>query len=175
MPYDKKFDITNAEYYQVKENELLDGLFESDIDEFTEYYRIEYLYDVREKLVCMYLIKFNEVVLGYVTLTMTHIRSDATKKIEAKEVNENIPALLISHLAVHKDFQRRGIGSALLDLIFELVPQLEKFAGCRYVMLNPRNDQNVRDFYTAYGFDYYNNFKSDKESDAFLMDLKFPK
>ncbi len=41
-------------------------------------------------------------------------------------------------------------------------------------MLNPRDDQGVRDFYSNYGFTYYSNLNNDKESDAFLMDLKNP-
>lgn len=168
------FDDDNVEYYQVEETDLLNDGFESDVDEFTTYYRVDCLQDVREKLVHMYLLKLNSSVVGYVTLAMAHIRHDATEQIKAKEINGNVPALLISHLAVHKDYKRCNVGTALLDLVFDLVPQLESFAGCRYVMLNPRDDQGVRNFYSNYGFEYYPNFKDDKNADAFLMDLKFP-
>ncbi len=110
--------------------------------------------------------------MGYVTLAMAHIRPDATEEIKEKRVNGNIPALLISHLAVRKDFLRRGIGTSLLDLVFATVPELEKWAGCRYVMLNPRDDQGVRDFYIKYGFKYEPNFEGDMENDACLVNLK---
>ena len=165
---------SNVTYYQVKETDFLNDGFESNIEEFTKYYNTDCLQDVREKLVHMYLLKLDDTIVGYVTLAMAHIRHDATEAIKNKEVNGNIPALLISHLAVHKNFQRRHVGTALLDFIFEIVPNLESLAGCRYVLLNPRDDEGVRNFYTNYGFIYYSNFKGDTESDAFLMDLKFP-
>ncbi len=52
-------------------------------------------------------------------------------------------------------------------------------AGCRYVILNPRDDQGVRDFYINYGFEYVEKLKDGRESDnksnnkrdAFLFDL----
>ena len=80
---------------------------------------------------------------------------------------------VISHLAVHKNFQRRHVRTALLNFIFEMVPNFESLAGCRYILLNPRDDEGVGNFYTNYGFRCYSNFKGDTESDAFLMDLKF--
>ena len=105
--------IKTVEYCQVKENDLPDDNFESRVEEFTEYYCTDSLQDIREKLVRMYFIKYLRHVIGYVTLTMAHIRHDATDPIKAKQVNGNIPALLISHLAVHKDFQRQGVGTAI--------------------------------------------------------------
>ena len=127
---------------------------------------------MRERLVRIYVVKRGERVAGYVTLAMAHIRPDATEEIKEKEVNVNIPALLISHLAVRKDFLRRGIGTSLLDLVFAIVPELEQWAGCRYVMLNPRDDQGVRDFYVKYGFKYEPSFEGDMENDACLVNLK---
>ena len=165
-------DKNSIEYCQVKENDLPDNNFESCVEEFTEYYCTDSLQDIREKLVRMYLIKHRTRVIGYVTLAMAHIRHDATEPIKAKQVNGNIPALLISHLAVHKDFQRQGVGTMLLDLVFRTAPKLESLAGRRYVMLNPRDDQGVRNFYTKYGFTYHANLNDDKHCDAFLMDLK---
>ncbi|MCA9819964.1 MAG: GNAT family N-acetyltransferase [Nitrosarchaeum sp.] len=152
---------------------MLDEDFHCDIDEFTEYYSLLCLNDVRERIVHAYVIKINDDVAGYVTLAMAHIRPDATKAIEAKGINENVPALLISHLAVDETYQGHGVGTALLDFVFlYLIPNLKNRAGCRYVMLNPRDDEGVRQFYINYGFDYYDNFKSDKNSDACLYDLK---
>lgn len=78
----------------------------------------------------------------------------------------------MSHLAVHKDFKRRKIGTKLSDLVFELVPKLQKRAGCMYVMLRPRDDGGVMAFYESHGFEHPPNFKDDKYSDAYLMDLK---
>ena len=165
-------DEDGYEYCQIDEHYVLENDFESDVKEFTDYYHRDSIQDMLDWLVRMYVIKRNSQVLGYVTLAMARLRSDATEKIKELRVNENIPALLISHLAVHKDFQRRKIGTKLLDLVFELVPKLQKRAGCRYVMLSPRDDSGVMAFYENYGFEHPPNFKDDKYSDAYLMDLK---
>ena len=165
-------DDASVEYYQVKESDLPDGNFESSVEEFTEYYRTDSMQDVRERLVRMYIIKHRKHVVGYVTFAMAHIGHDATESIKAKEINGTVPALLISHLAVHKNFQRQGVGTRLLNLAFQIAPKVESLVGCRYVMLNPRDDQGVRDFYAQYGFEYHANLNDDKNCDAFLMDLK---
>lgn len=156
----------------MKDGEMPDDGFESSVEEFTVYYNTQGLYDIGERLVRMYVAKHGDVVVGYVTLAMAHLKHNATDEISTKEVNGYIPAVLISHLAVHKNFQRRGIGTRLLDVVFKVVHKLERWIGCRYVMLNPRDDQGVRDFYDKYGFTYYPNINDDKNNDAFLMDMK---
>lgn len=162
----------SLKFYIVKEGEMPDDGFGSSVEEFTDYYHTDSLQDIRERLVRMYVAKHSNRVVGYVTLAMAHLRHDATDEIRAKEINGSIPALLISHLAVHKNFHRRGIGTQLLNLVFHIVPKLECWAGCRYVMLNPRDDKGVRGFYSNYGLTYYPDINDDKERDAFLMDLK---
>ena len=166
------WDDAGIEYYQVKESDIPDNYFKSSVEEFTEYYRTDSMQDIRERLTRMYLIKYHKHVVGYVTLAMAHIEHDATEPIKAKEINGTVPALLISHLAVHKNFQGQGIGTILLDLVFQIATKVESLVGCRYVMLNPRDDQGVRDFYTKYGFEYHVNLNDDNNCDAFLMDLK---
>lgn len=168
-------DGDGYKYYQAGEGDVPDAGFDSGIKEFTDYYRTHSLQDMRERLVRMYLVKRNGRVLGYVALAMSRIRHDATPEIEKKEINGNVPALVISHLAVHKDFQRKGIVFKLRDLVFDIVPKLEPWAGCRYVMLNPRDDQGVRDFYAEYGFEYKPNFRDECVHNACLMDLKSAK
>ena len=168
-----KFDPKNSNYRIVKiETEQRDKKFEFSINEFTEYYHIQSVFDVQHKLVRLYEFRLDDKTIGFITLAMAHIRPTATVEIKEKEINGNIPALLISHLSVHKDFQRRGIGTMLLNYVFAIVPQIESLVGCRYILLNPLDDQGVRDFYLSNKFRYYSNFKNDRESDAFLMDLK---
>ena len=167
-----KLDHDDLKLVQVGENDIRDENFKSDVEEFTTYYHWDSLHDIRERLVHMYVIKHDGCTIGYVTLAMSHIRYDATQQIRKKGINGTVPALIISHLAVHEDFQRQGIGNRLLNVIFNLMPRLERYAGCRYVIVHPRNDAGVRKFYKEYGFTYYPDFKDDKCRDAFLMDLK---
>ena len=119
------FTKYNTIISKVKESDMLvKDSFESSIVEFTEYYHIDCFQDIREKLVQMYRIKYNGIVVGYVTITLAHIRPDATKQIKSKEINNNIPAILISHLAVHKDYQRQGIGNYVDRFSFLILYQM---------------------------------------------------
>ena len=99
------------------------------MEEFTTYYRINMLGDVRERIVQTYRMFLDGTVVGYVTVSLAHLKPDATRAIKEKETTSNIPALLISHLAVHKDYLRRGIGNELLNMVFsEIVPGIESKA-----------------------------------------------
>lgn len=178
------FETTPYEFLLVKNKDLIEGDFESTIQEFTDYFHQDSWEDIRLHIVKMYVLKLDGKIMGYVTLANAHLRHDATGPIESKELNGPVPALLISHLAVHKDHQRRHVGQTMLKEIFaSVVPKITPLTGCRYVLLNPRNDKGVRDFYDDYGFDYYPKLidqrvkdektgeMHDKTRDAFLYDL----
>lgn len=124
--------------------------FESSEKEFTDYFHNKGLFDIQD-LVKMYVLKQNDIVLGYVTIVMAHLKNEPTPQIKSKEINGNIPSLLISHLAVHKNYLRQKVGTIKLNEVFvSVVPKLTKLAGCRYVMLNPRDDLGVHVFYKKY-------------------------
>ena len=111
------FSKHDVRYSKVSESDLLDDGFESSVEEFTTYYHIDMLGDIRERIVRTYRMILDGTVVGYVTVSLAHLKPDATRAIKKKETTSNIPALLISHLAVHKDYSRRGIGGELLDMV----------------------------------------------------------
>ncbi len=120
--------------------------------------------------------RIGDVVAAYGDLSMAHLKNNATPAIADKQIKSNVPTILISHLAVDAVFQGHGVGSFLLKLIIDkLIPKLKKMAGCRYVILNPRDDQGVRDFYVNCKFEYFEKLKdgreSDNELDFCLLDL----
>ena len=148
----KKIDLNSAsyKYYQVTPSDLLDDGFESGVEEFTEYYRMLALGDVREEIVRMYLLKIEGEVMGYVTVAASHLRNKATPAIEAKGISATVPAVLISHLAVRRGHERRGIGTSLLNMVVtRIAPKIRRRIGCRYVILTPRDDAGVYAFYEA--------------------------
>ena len=65
--------------------------------------------DIQQQLTQMYVAKHNNKVVGYITVSMSHIDPKTTNKTKEKQINENIPVILIGHLAVHKDYERRGM------------------------------------------------------------------
>ena len=152
------------------------GGFRSDVKEFNDYIGADMAFDIAENISQVYLIIIAGYVAGYIAISMNRLRNNATPAIEGKEIEGNVPAILISHLAVDGVFQGHGVGKALLNLVItRLVPKLKKIIGCRYVMLNPIDDQGVRDFYINYGFEYVEKLndggEQDREFDACLFDL----
>ena len=150
----------------------IDDSFNAGVNDFTDYYRTQSGYDLQEGLSQTYYLKMNEKIIGYVSIAMAHLRKDTTENMDTKQTCSNIPTLLISHLATHVDYQKKGIGTLLLDEIFRISVGLSKIIGCRYIMLNPRNDEGVREFYRKNEYTYIPNLKDDKESDAFIKDIQ---
>jgi ribosomal protein S18 acetylase RimI-like enzyme len=170
----EKINFENSEVEFVK-LQMLDGIdktFETEVDEYTDYYKVQSQYDMDQGLSRTYLLKVDGRILGYVSIAMAHLRKETTSKTFAKESEGNIPALLISHIATHKEFQRNGIGTKLVDEALRIAVESSENIGCRYLMLNPRDDDGVRKFYIKYGFTYIPNIEDDKERDAFILDIK---
>ena len=166
------FDTDNVEFERLEPTDPIDKTFQSSDNEFTDYYQIQSQYDLQEGLARTYLLKIDDRVVGYVSLAMAHLRKESTEQTQAKESDGNIPALLISHLSAHKDHPREGIGTRLVDESLRFATKYSEYIGCRYLMLNPRDDDGVRKFYESYGFTYISNEKDDKERDAFILDIK---
>ena len=152
-------------------NDELDKSFECSNQDYTKYYNYDSLYDTQENLARTYLLKQDDKVLGFVSIAMAHLRKENTEAMRSKGTDGNIPALLISHLATHKDHLRKKIGTALIDIALEQAKIASKNIGCRYLMLNPENDEGVRQFYKNFGFTYIPNLIDDKNSDAFILDI----
>ena len=148
----------------------IDPEFECKNPSYTEYYRVTAFSDMKEGIgqtwLCMYKKK---KVIGFVTIAMAHMRPERDKQLQGKGYG-NIPALLIGHLATHKDYERKGVGTNLIAWAIREAVSHSKRIGCRVVMLNPEDDPEVRDFYAKRGFTYVP--QDDKERDAFYLDIQ---
>lgn len=120
-----------------------------------------------------WVLKFNGRVLGFISVAMAHMQKARTTYFEGKKSDSNIPALLIGHLATHKDALRRGIGKELVKWAIREAVNNSKRIGCRIVMLNPDDDQIVKSFYNALNFRYVDHSKKDK--DVFYLDIQTTK
>ena len=169
------FDATNIEFKRLGSTDPIDKTFESSDPEFTDYYQVQSQYDLREGLARTYLLKADGRVVGYVSLAMSHLQKESTEQMQAKESDGNIPALLISHLSTHKEHLREGIGTKLVDESLRIAVKHSEYIGCKYLMLNPQDDDGVRKFYEAYGFTYVSNEKDDKGHDIFILDIQHGK
>ncbi len=98
-----------------------------------------------------YVVCSENVVVGYYCLATGAVaRADAPSKIR-RNAPEPIPVMLIGRLAVTKEFERRGIGSGMLQDAFRRILQASEIIGCRAVLVHAV-DQKAQDFYSRYGF-----------------------
>ena len=146
-----------------------DSEFECKNPSYTEYYHVTAFNDMKEGIGQTWLCMYKKQMIGFVTIAMAHMRPERDERLRGKGYG-NIPALLIGHLATHKDYERKGVGTNLIAWAIREAVSYSKRIGCRVVMLNPEDDPEVRDFYTKRGFTYVP--QNDKERDAFYLDIQ---
>ncbi|MEW8202707.1 MAG: GNAT family N-acetyltransferase [Candidatus Thiodiazotropha endolucinida] len=76
-----------------------------------------------------------------------------TKKIPREKRYSSMPAVKIGRLGTNKLFQRQGIGTELLDFIKFWFTHGNK-TGCRFVIVDAYNKDEVTNFYKRNGFEY---------------------
>ena len=91
------------------------------------------------------------VVVGYYTLANGAVqRADATGKVR-RNMPQPVPVMLLGRLAVHRDYQGRGIGRGLLrDAILRTL-QAADIAGIRAILVHAISEDAKR-FYERAGF-----------------------
>ena len=95
-------------------------------------------------------------VIGYYAL---QLGSESLKAIEYKpnDYTKNyvaFPSVRLAYLGVHSEYQRRGVGTALLSDVFDRVAQISDHAGFYALTLQSLDTASTK-FYTSLGFTRY--------------------
>ena len=69
------------------------------------------------------------------------------------------PAINIGHLGTSKEYQRRGVGTAIIDLVAETFSQ-DTRTGCQFITVDSLNNPDTNKFYLK------NNFYNQTDADA---------
>ena len=138
-------------------------------EQFTEYLKVQAHYDQKEQVGQTWVFKHAGRIVGFITIAMAHMKPSECEELGIDSYG-NIPALLIGHLATHKDFERRGIGKHMVSWAIIKAIDHSKSIGCRLVILNPESD--VIDFYRKRGFAYVPHGDDDEESASMYIDIK---
>lgn len=97
---------------------------------------------------------------------MAHMKKDEYEDLHINTFG-NIPALLIGHLATHKDHEHKGVGRYMVSWVISKAIEFSETVGCRLVMLNP--DKDVIGFYDKLGFTYVPH--DDEDYDSMFIDI----
>ena len=138
-------------------------------EQFAEYLKVQAHYDQEEQIGQTWVFKYSGKIVGFITIAMAHMKKSECEELAIDSFG-NVPALLIGHLATHKDFERRGIGEHMVSWAITKAEDYSESIGCRLVMLNPESD--VIGFYEKQKFVHVPHGDDDEESASMFFDLK---
>ena len=91
-------------------------------------------------------------VIGFYSLVVAEVRTeDAPERLTKGLALHPVPLMLLARLAVHRDWQRRGIGAGLLKDAMRRTLQAAHIAGIRALAVHAKNDA-ARSFYRHFDF-----------------------
>lgn len=97
----------------------------------------------------------NKVIIGYVTLKSTALFTDI--EVDGQSRISGEPALEISNLAVHKDYEKQGIGSALIDFVVDMAAEIgSNHVAIKHIVLAA--DEMAEGFYKKKDFNYFRDY-----------------
>mgnify|MGYP000843746007 FL=1 len=100
-------------------------------------------------------------VLGYFTLSAHSVvvsdigkRDRAVSKDNANRVNNlpSLPAQLLGKFALDESLQGKGLGELLMLAVFDRYLQAEKTIGCKFLIVEAREEALANYYATRYGF-----------------------
>ncbi|MFH1225531.1 MAG: GNAT family N-acetyltransferase [Candidatus Diapherotrites archaeon] len=166
MPEDKKqeFPVSDIEIMKLSEVTLD---FAKDFDcgtkDLNNFLRDDALRQQKESVNLTYLwvSKSARELLGFISLCNDSIHLSGRKKEEMKTIGldyKALPALKICRMGVSSKYAGRKIGTRMVAFAISTVLELNKYAGCRFLTLEAKNDRNLPEpkrpihFYNKNGF-----------------------
>lgn len=94
----------------------------------------------------------DDTVVGFHSLVVSEVRyEDAPERLIKGLAHHPVPLMLLARLAVHQDWQRRGIGAGLLKDAMRRTVQAADIAGIRALAVHAKDD-SARAFYEHFDF-----------------------
>lgn len=94
----------------------------------------------------------DENVVGFYTLVVGDVRfEDASERLTKGLARHPVPLMLLARLAVHRDWQGRGLGAGLLKDALRRTAQAADIAGIRALAVHAKDDR-TRAFYRHFDF-----------------------
>lgn len=134
-------------------NEDLDDFLHNDAKNYTsQLLGVTYLFRENEsnRIVCFF-------TLANASLTLEDLSRSKKKKVDGSiphpKRRMSYPSVLLGRLGTSSDFQGKGIGQETLDFIKTWF-RFENKTGCRFIVVDAYNDEQVLRFYEKCGFQF---------------------
>lgn len=132
-------------------NEDLDEFFHEDVSRFR--------FNLMGKSYCFVLENKPKTIVSAFTVSNDSIRvydlprsrRDYMKHLTHKRLRR-YPGVLVGRLAVNEQFMHKGIGSEMLQFIKQWFISPDNKTGCRFVVVDAVNEEDVLKFYQKNGF-----------------------
>ena len=99
----------------------------------------------------IYVLLDNQCVIGYFSLSNGHVSRAVAPGSVSRNMPEPIPVIIMGRLAVHIDYQHRGLGSDLLRDAFLRARKASEISAARALLIHALNDK-AKQFYLQHGF-----------------------
>jgi len=98
-----------------------------------------------------YVLTDDQRVIGYFSLANGHVSRAIAPGAISRNMPDPIPVIIMGRLAVHINYQRKGLGSDLLRDAFLRARKASEISAARALLIHALNDKAKR-FYLHHGF-----------------------
>ncbi len=98
-----------------------------------------------------YVLTDDQCVIGYFSLSNGHVSRAAAPGLISRNMPEPMPVIIMGRLAVHMDYQRRGLGGDLLRDAFLRARKASEISAARALLIHALNGK-AKQFYLHHGF-----------------------
>ena len=98
-----------------------------------------------------YVLTVDQCVIAYFSLSNGHVSRAVAPGLISRNMPEPIPVIIMGRLAVHIDYQHRGLGSDLLRDAFLRARKASEISAARALLIHALNDK-ANQFYLHHGF-----------------------
>lgn len=117
-----------------------------------------------------YLALDGDTVIGFYSITVGCVSFDESSlRLRKGLARQPVPVMLLARLAIHKDWQRQGLGGFLLRDAVRRTAQAADIAGIRALIIHAKDD-DAKKFYER--FDFRQSDSDPLHLYALLKDLK---
>lgn len=103
------------------------------------------------EVVCAFTVSNDSVNVGHIPNSR---RKRLLRNIPRAKHMRRYPAVLIGRLGVSKNFQRKNIGTELMDFIKSWFVHVGNKTGCRYIVVDAYNEEKALQYYQKNGFNF---------------------